>query len=678
MGKWPTAAAIQKLQRTIGGTADGKWGDGTWLRLFDYIHKKTDGREVADLQLMPAPDLVKARIYRLDTTLEKAPNLQEKRILLELLKTSGPNEIANMQFSMELKRAYGDLEVRLISAGTSPGGAPAGTSSGGSTARTNPGDNNKNQANGLLNSLAFWIIVVLIVFLICVVFLMLMVKKQSRHRNKIYANLRIRFDELISIMGKHKTEDGNLMSLAESIAAVRKLTANMQDDLLRIGRKVEPQGNWGARNSPSMMSYLKPDTLKETRKRGRFLNRVLGTYALSELLDSLEEISDRIGQSESLKIDGRDASLADNVIGIARRINHIREDVEYIHLAVRKPAKEEKLVRKEDNYEIATQVLNGLESEFGNLNDRFKSLEKIIFSEFVEQKSPAPMLDGAELADRSQEAQELLKKMEGSLLELRVEQHELQKNLIDSFSNTVSNMVGGLFAGMSSRARRSSSDRIDSTYRRAFQSNLDLLYRQRLMDIATSEDEYGDDGYLNLCPLWAFIEYWRLTSNSDRISKLLVELQNQILKAKPALEETIVAFPPPLIESYDEQGVLKTYRDLRRQIDQFKSLPIFANNSELRRLQNHVVIIAEKLSNGKLGYEELYDGLLRLVSLKSISISIEHTMLDATLHEVVPPDGEPAAGNHPFGTILRVVKPGYMDRKTGEVRRKTSVVVAAV
>ena len=105
----PSGENVRLLQETIGtvgqDAADGVWGDETWQRLFGYIHKMTDKQETVDLPL----GKYQVRIYRLDVTIQKGEDSDEKNSLQALLRDSSEAVVPAKAFPMKLVEAYNDL-----------------------------------------------------------------------------------------------------------------------------------------------------------------------------------------------------------------------------------------------------------------------------------------------------------------------------------------------------------------------------------------------------------------------------------------------------------------------------------------------------------------------------------------------------------------------------------------
>ena len=745
MGGWPSKATIEKLQETIGETIDGDWRGKTWLKLFDYIHDKTDGGEVVDLELMPAPDLVKARIYRLDTILEKAPDLREKRRLLELLKLSGPNEIADMQFSMELKKAYGDLEARLISVGDGNSGGGAGNNdsgdgagnndsgggagnndSGGGAGNNDSGGGNKNQAKGLLNSPTFWIVVAGLT-VIYVGLLLFALKRKNKHGDRIQTKLINRFERLDSIMVEHRTEDGDPVSLAESIAAVQKLTAGTQEALLKIGKKLEPEKNWNTeKHSSSELAKEKADTTKSAGKERRFLNRMLGISGLSQLADSLEEIGNRVGRSEFLKIDGRDASLADNVIDIGKKAAAIRKDVESILSAVNKPPKGKNgggtvVLEDEERSKIANDVLDKLKYSFSTLNEKVDDLKTRIFSDDSREDSPdlASRVIGissevSKANDKIVETAKTLETMQGelqsSLENLEKEQSKVAQEITDSSTNVLTNILSGFFAfvtsgkkagsptegegkaessaveeeGASSEYEQNASNEHDrsapsnenmSVYREAMESNVEMLHRQKLMEIAASENEEE----LDLSRLWLFTEYCKLANFSDDVSRILYQVQDKLLEADPRFAEIQESLEPPKIQATNESNVIKEYEDFRRSIELLEVPSVTVDDGKLRGLRSFIIMVTDRFYDMSPCPEDIAEGILRMVCLRPMAVTIGVTRYNKEYHDMVLPDenSRPTDKDQSSWIIVDLRKRGYVDRRTGDVLRKATVVLGS-
>ena len=594
LGKPPDAPTVRRLQKIIGGPVDGVWGNETWLKFFDYINSKTRDREALDLQLTSAPAPVRVRINRLDTVLEKASDSQEKLKLLELLESSGEDEIADKQFPTILKEAYGELEVRLISTGTDPvvGSTKIDQVNGstetdlvGGSGVTEYGDENMSQASGFLNSQTFWITVVIGMFLIYVLLLILVVRKQRRYRARMHANLRSQLNDLRFTMGAYNSQDGEPASLVESIEEVREHISIMQDRLIH-----------SAAEKPSRVEKPILDTKDKAQIAG--------------------EVAELLGRNFDL--------LRNEIVELRERISH-KSDAD----------NEEELLP-----DLASLVI-AISSKISKVNDEIAGMRDILETEQNEiQASPKNVADKED---------EMAQKITDSWVEAEVlpDEHD----------------------------RSAPSDDNLSVYREAMESNVEMLHRQKLMEIATSENEEE----LNFSRLWLFTEYWKLANFSDEVSIILDRVQDHLLKVDPRFAEIQKSLAPPKIQATNESNVIQEYEEFRRSIELLEVPSVTVDDGALKRLRSFIIVATDRFYAMSPCPEGIAEGILRMVSLRPMAVTIGVTRYNKEYHDMVLPDenSRPTDKDQSSWIIVDLRKRGYVDRRTGDVLRKATVVLGS-
>jgi len=348
---------------------------------------------------------------------------------------------------------------------------------------------------------------------------------------------------------------------------------------------------------------------------------------------------------------GKKEQIKDMVWEIRREVDKIQDK--------KSPLSSERTDEEED---ILYQ-LKRIKDDVKNISDA--GITKAAQSANVLKEMHQHIIDAErKLFKRLDEVTDALKEHDKSVKEQLL---EVRKALVNWLRGVLSYIFKGTIL---SREKENVSAETISEYHEILQSHLQSLYIRKLMQLAIPADKTTP----NFNHLWFFTEYWNLNS-SNKLSESLGQLQEELIKIEPELEYLRKQTCPQIIEFSEKntlQDYLKSYQEMRNQIEQFESPPIPIAEDKLPRLRNTVTRFIDRLDANQIDVEEKIETMLWLVSLRQLSIFEEYDTFYDKFHHFLGSEGS----EREPGTILQVRRRGFMDRTTGEIVRKAHVITA--
>ncbi len=150
------------------------------------------------------------------------------------------------------------------------------------------------------------------------------------------------------------------------------------------------------------------------------------------------------------------------------------------------------------------------------------------------------------------------------------------------------------------------------------QDNLDLLYKEKLADVAGMDEDPPDR--IDALKLWFFMEYWKLSLQDPVLS----EFQEQIRRINPELGGEKYSLEKPEFNAGAEiaSDSLEDYISLyygkkkKLQAKTFAEMPI--DPEKRRQLQSVACVLVDKMDKAGTAVNRRLEAFLGLVSLRSI------------------------------------------------------------
>ena len=662
---------IKDFQRKIDViNRNGIWGADTWKTLLDYIHRYTVYDMKKDLKIGDNH----ITVYRLNNILKEIKSDSTRSNLENQLEgyTTGD------QFSDEIIKIAKNPSIANKEA-DDPNIVRQTVESGQQKDQERKKDS-KTKDSGSVTEKKPFLTVPFVLAIIVILFLVLLLIFLYRTRIKTLMIIKEKFARIYS------TIDNSLYTFGSEIKNINSRLSDINKSLVDAGlaksalEKRLKQGN----KSETEDADEQDSAERETSSEEGILRELMKPRALSKLIEFAGNIERFYGIGVK-----RDSMANYNFIDVNTDIANIKSAITELNSEVKEAIT--KLAEKNKS-ELTPSMLKDISNAVydrlrdGQLPIRIADeLRKFNFGSGGGAQELTIDYEKVKQALKDELQEQNLTSIGGKIRSLEsvmeASKTYIVNNIlpsVDKAKNSIINAQSGFFANIFSKEKKKDDSDIE-----ILQSHLDLLYRQKLLDMATT-DGNGENG-LNVSRLWFFTEYWRSTTKSTDLSKSLKELQESLYLIEPQLNKLNNGFTFPTIERTSAKDMKRSYKKLKIKIEQFEDPFVLINNETLiNRLHNLITTSIDRLQYRKIGTEELIEGLLRMVSLRPIAISVGITRFDENYHNQLTPDSETEAliremktqSGYQIGIILKVVKQGYINKRTGGVFIKAQVVTA--